>query len=954
MAISTPAQKPRGSARRTRSTAIVRPRLPTAAVPPSTPASTRPCSLRQSLGRLPSRPDRRPTQAGLRAGDTIALVNGRVPRDVIEWRLWTDEPAVELDVSRSGLELQLDVHKPAGQPLGAEVSSAVFDRVRTCDNHCEFCFIYQLPKGLRRSLYLKDDDYRLSFLYGNFTTLTRFTEADLERVITERLSPLHVSIHSTDPELRARMLRNPRGATSLRWLRALLDHGIEVRGQLVVCPGVNDGACARRHVRRHPRSLPGAVVGRRRATRRLQVQPGGRDARPHHGRGRGGRRRGGGLAGRVPLGARPADGPRRRRVLPDGRPAVPARRVPTRASRCTRTASAWPARSSSSSPGRRLSRPARDAGFFAAVDGSAGCLPPNPAAYTGLRAATLDVAGRAAAPTCRAGRDPLRRARCPGRASAGRRGSTTDVRVIPVANEFFGGNTGVTGLMTGADLTRVLAAEPEGHRYLLPDVCLSDDGRFLDGGTVDDLPRPVEVVATDGHALREALCMNGELPVVAVVGRPNVGKSTLFNRIVGEQAAIVEDRPGITRDRKELEAEWLGVPFRIIDTGGWSPGGSDLEVKVSRQVEAAVRSCRRRAVRRRWLGRRDGRGRGDRRLVAPRSTTTWSSSPTRPTTTGARTSGGSSWRSGSASRTRSARCTAGGPAICSTSSSSGSPTATTRSRTRAIVGDGDEPWTPDEPRPPRVAIVGRPNVGKSTLFNRLVGEDRSVVHDLAGTTRDAIDTLVETEDGPIVFVDTAGMRRRSRIDDSAEYYSLVRALRAIDDADIALLVIDATEGVTGQDQRLAERIDAAGCPIVILLNKWELIADPDDRQIVLAELARRLAFIGEAPVLRISALSGKGVHRLRPVLQEAITQYHRRVPTRDVNRVLVEAQQRQPAGGGAKVLYAVQGASDPPTFTLFANRELPQTYVRYLERSIREAFGFGSTPLKLRVRRRTG
>ena len=168
-------------------------------------------------------------------------INGRVPRDVIEWRLWSDEPDVGLEISRSGIELELDVRKRAGQPLGAEVSSAVFDRVRTCDNHCEFCFIYQLPKGLRRSLYLKDDDYRLSFLYGNFTTLTRFTEADLERVVTEGLSPLHVSIHSTDPALRAQMLRNPRGATSLRWLRALLDHGIEVRGQLVVCPGVNDG-----------------------------------------------------------------------------------------------------------------------------------------------------------------------------------------------------------------------------------------------------------------------------------------------------------------------------------------------------------------------------------------------------------------------------------------------------------------------------------------------------------------------------------------------------------------------------------------------------------------------------------------------------------------------------------------------------------------------------------------
>ena len=203
-------------------------------------------------------------------------VNGRVPRDVIEWRLWSDEPDVGLEIARSGLELELDVRKRAGQPLGAEVSSAVFDRVRTCDNHCEFCFIYQLPKGLRRSLYLKDDDYRLSFLYGNFTTLTRFTEADLERVVTEGLSPLHVSIHSTDPALRSQMLRNPRGATSLRWLRALLDHGIEVRGQLVVCPGVNDGRGPRRHVRRDPRRVPRADVGRRRAARHLAVQPRGR------------------------------------------------------------------------------------------------------------------------------------------------------------------------------------------------------------------------------------------------------------------------------------------------------------------------------------------------------------------------------------------------------------------------------------------------------------------------------------------------------------------------------------------------------------------------------------------------------------------------------------------------------------------------------------------------------
>src|SRR5688572_2646579 len=182
------------------------------------------------------------SRAGVEVGDEVRAIDGQVPRDIIEWRFLVDEADPVLDISRGGLEQTIEVDKGAGEPLGLEVQSALFDQVRTCDNHCEFCFIYQLPPGLRKSLYLKDDDYRLSFLYGNFTTLTRFTEADLERVVTERLSPLNVSIHATDPEVRTEMLRNRRGASSLRWLRALLDHGIEVHGQVVVCPGVNDGA----------------------------------------------------------------------------------------------------------------------------------------------------------------------------------------------------------------------------------------------------------------------------------------------------------------------------------------------------------------------------------------------------------------------------------------------------------------------------------------------------------------------------------------------------------------------------------------------------------------------------------------------------------------------------------------------------------------------------------------
>jgi len=180
-------------------------------------------------------------RAGVLPGDELVALDGQLPRDIIEYHLLTDQETLALEVSRGGVELSFQVEREGGEPLGMEVDAALFDQVRTCDNHCEFCFIHQLPKGMRKSLYVRDDDYRLSFLYGNFTTLTRFTEADLERVLTEGLSPLFVSIHATDPEVRARMLRNRRGATSLRWLRALLDGGVEVHGQVVVCPGVNDG-----------------------------------------------------------------------------------------------------------------------------------------------------------------------------------------------------------------------------------------------------------------------------------------------------------------------------------------------------------------------------------------------------------------------------------------------------------------------------------------------------------------------------------------------------------------------------------------------------------------------------------------------------------------------------------------------------------------------------------------
>jgi putative radical SAM enzyme (TIGR03279 family) len=436
--------------------------------------------------------------AGLCPGDEVLSVNGIVPRDIIEWRLAVDETEVELEVRRNGIEQVVQVHRRSDQPFGAEVSSAVFDRVRTCDNHCEFCFIYQLPKGMRRSLYLKDDDYRLSFLYGNFTTLTRFTEADLERVVTERLSPLHVSIHATDPDLRARMLKNPRGAMSLRWLRALLDHGIEVRGQVVLCPGVNDGAALDRTfadvLDQYPDLASLAVVPlglsrfntesamrlhtRAEAVAVLDAVHDWQDIFLST------------------LGRRMVFAADEYYLLAD-RPFPPAEHY-----------EGFPMHEDGIGMartfelefhGRAAVATGPTAGFFAAVD-----MPPNPAAYTGLRARQsgplLSLRPRASAPvgvlTGELGAAVL----APLLASLQR----DDVRLVPVRNEFFGGNTGVTGLMVGADVSRTLAAEPLGHRYLLPDVCLSE-GRFLDGVTVDELPRPVEVVPTDGIALRRAL-----------------------------------------------------------------------------------------------------------------------------------------------------------------------------------------------------------------------------------------------------------------------------------------------------------------------------------------------------------------------------------------------------------------------------------------------------------------
>jgi putative radical SAM enzyme (TIGR03279 family) len=451
-------------------------------------------------------PESHAAVAGLLAGDEIITVNGEDLRDVIRYQLQADEPVVELEVRRGGLERTITVDKPAGAPLGLELASAVFDRVRTCDNHCPFCFIYQLPKGMRKSLSLKDDDYRLSFLYGNFTTLTRFTEADLERVVTEKLSPLYVSIHATDPHVRTRLLRNRRGATSLRWLGLLLDAGVEVHGQVVVCPDLNDGAILEDTMlglldrfptlasvgvvplgvsahSREPELRPHTTVEARRTVDAIErwqqrflravghrmvfasdeyyLLAGRPFPETEHYEGFAQHENGIGMARafgdelRAALGGADGIGRRPRSgffAWVDGAPAEGYRAV----------------RSPAGSPASMPTAGAATARTIAIITGEMGAPV--------LEPFLDDLSAHAQVP----------------------------VRLVTVANEFFGGNIGVTGLLTGADLSVRLAAEPADDRYLLPDVVLSQ-GRFLDGMTLAELPRVIETVPTDGQSLVRAL-----------------------------------------------------------------------------------------------------------------------------------------------------------------------------------------------------------------------------------------------------------------------------------------------------------------------------------------------------------------------------------------------------------------------------------------------------------------
>ena len=432
---------------------------------------------------------------------------------------------------------------------------------------------------------------------------------------------------------------------------------------------------------------------------------------------------------------------------------------------------------------------------------------------------------------------------------------------------------------------------------------------------------------------------------MAVVGRPNVGKSTLFNRVLGQRLAIVEDRPGVTRDRNFARAEWNGRQFYLVDTGGMVENPDEpMDRLIRQQVLVAIEEA---DVVVQVVDGKAGPHPLDyavaehlRRTQRPEVLVV-----NKVDNLGAPTALAHHdfWDLG-----------LGEPLPMSGLSGKGSGDVLD-----AVVGLLPEVRDDEEDTALRIAVIGKPNVGKSSFVNRLLGEERLVVSDVAGTTRDAIDTPMQYHGRSLVFVDTAGLRRQSRIDESVEYYSTLRTERAIERADVCLLLIDATEGIAVQDLKIAEKAWEAGCGLVLVANKWDLV----EKETMTAprfekEVRERAPFLQWVPVVFTSTVTGQRVHRVLEMVLEVEAERTRRVATHEVNEVLREltTRTRPPAFRGmpVKFLYATQVAVKPPSFVLFVNHPegVAESYQRYLHNGFRQAWGFAGVPLRITLRRR--
>ncbi len=437
-------------------------------------------------------------------------------------------------------------------------------------------------------------------------------------------------------------------------------------------------------------------------------------------------------------------------------------------------------------------------------------------------------------------------------------------------------------------------------------------------------------------------------PIVAIVGRPNVGKSTLVNRIAQTADAIVHQSRGVTRDRSYHEADWNGRSFTLVDTGGIEPLKSEDVFSASIR-DQALAACEEAAVILFVVDGTTGVTEEDesvarmlKRVKAPVFLLVNKlDNPDRE--------GDNLWEFYSLG--------VGEPIAISALHGHG--TGDLLDEVVALFPEEDDlPAEPSDPNSLSVAIIGRPNAGKSSLFNKIIGSDRSIVSDIAGTTRDAIDTIVERDGRRYCMVDTAGIRKKSTVYENIEYYSMVRGLRAIDRADVALLVVDSTTGMTEQDQKVANLAIERGCALVILLNKWDLLKDDCERERVMETVDRRLTLAPWASVLRISALTGRSVEKIWALIDAAAAARASKVSTSRLNQMLTEMREfGHTVVDGKRRLrmhYVTQTGTKPPTFTFFVNHTdmVNDTYRRYIENRMRAAFDFKGTPIRLRFRKK--
>ena len=436
--------------------------------------------------------------------------------------------------------------------------------------------------------------------------------------------------------------------------------------------------------------------------------------------------------------------------------------------------------------------------------------------------------------------------------------------------------------------------------------------------------------------------MSGTLPIVAVVGRPNVGKSTFFNRVIGRRVAIVDDRPGVTRDRNFARADWVGRHFFIVDTGGLIEGSDEpMDRAVREQALAAVTEADAIIF---LVDAKSGPHPMDEGIaeILRKASKPVLLVVNKVDNLPEDTSWLDFWSLG-----------IGEPIPVAASSGKG----TGDLLDRVLAALPDAPGAGGQPHEIRVAVVGRPNVGKSSYVNRIFGQERVVVSEKEGTTRDPVDSPLTYHGRTLVFVDTAGLRRQSRVKDSLEYYSSLRTARVLQEADVALVLLDATEGLHVQDLKIAEMAWQSGCGVVLVVNKWDLVEKDTQTAPHFEKRAHeRAPFLRWVPFLFTSALTGQRVHKALDLVLQVEEQRERRIETHEVNDALEELMRRQPPphsrGRQVKLRYGTQVSVKPPTFVLFSNmpREIPDHYIRYVMNGFRERWGFLGSPIRIQLR----